>query len=503
MHLTESPAEAHPSGASFTSLLAECTESAYFLGKLGTNRQKTRGIPDAGVVTSASGARKEYRYAFVRIRSREVVGHRFIRALANNHCCRGRGARCTVLRMSRLTSREQTLAALATILVAGPWSALAQESLAADPQVSMIRGESLTPAGDSVGSNWIIWSPGLGPAREVVAAVGPDRHAIAWSAPDETGRARIYLAESNASAPLARASVAFDDTLIGENREPSLAYAPESAECAAVWVNRTPKRQALFFYDPALSKSVVVAASADSSIEAPTVTWLDANTPAISWVEVSGSSSTVYAAWRFGEEWETRRASTDEHPYDLMPQFLATPSPALWWYSFAGEGVDLRSAEVGLWGVASRSSASVHPAPTNRLPLLFEGGSVELPAAAWIEALPNGEVLLKYDPTRPLESAFSSASVNEEARPFDPAGAGQSLAWIEETADTRRVQILRADGSRGSLPATESARQLRMAAEGTSELLVWIDATTDGGSGAVRAAIHRVRPVPEATATIR
>jgi hypothetical protein len=408
-----------------------------------------------------------------------------------------------VISMSLLHSRIRSISVLAAIIAAGPFVAAAQESAAPDAQIAITRGESRTAQGDTFGSNWIVWVPGGGPARDVVAALGNEQHAVAWSAPDVRGRARIFLAESTAAAPLARALSAFDDTASGENREPSLAFAPGARSTSVVWVNRTENRQALFFYDPALGKSVVVAASADSSIETPTITWLDAETPAISWVEVSGSSSTVFAAWRFGEEWETRRASTEEHPYDLMPQFLSSPSPALWWYSFEGAGVDLRSAEVGLWGMAPRTTTLAHPAPANRLPLLFEGGSAELPAAAWMEALPNGEALLKYDPNRPIESAFSAASTDDEARPFDPAASGDALAWIEEVNGTRRVMILRADQGRESLPATASARQLRISVNSDSELIVWIDATTDGGTGSVHAAFHRIRPLAEVPGEVR
>ena len=405
--------------------------------------------------------------------------------------------------MSLLPARIASLAFCAALVAAGISSGMAQEITAADAAISIERGEVRSADGAITGANWVVWSPGAGPAREVVASVGLERHALAWSAPDETGRARIYLAESSASAPLARATSPFDDTARGENREPALSYAPGSTSPSVAWVNRTAKRSALFFYDPANGRSVVVAASADSSIETPTITWLDEVTPAISWVEVSGSTSVVFAAWRFGEEWETRRASTDEHPYDLMPQFLHTPSPALWWYSFEGSSVDLRSAEVGLWGLAARTTPLIHPAPANRLPILFEGGTSALPAAAWMEALPNGEALLKYDPSRPLESAFYPAATDGAARLFDPAASGESLAWIEEVAGVRNLAILYSNETKESLPATPSARQLRISTNSTSKLLVWIDATTDGGAGTVRAAFHRNRPAAEAPSDLR
>ncbi len=351
---------------------------------------------------------------------------------------------------------------------------------------------------------WLMWSPWRSdlPARDPVGAVRGEALALAWVAPDEGGHSRVHMVESVGRLPVVGAVAAFAPPSEGEEHSPALAFSRDGMRLGVAWISTSSERDLLNFSsiepdgdrDPGVP--VVISATGEAAIESPVLAWLDASTPILAWVESTGSSSAVYAGWRLGGEWQARRASEGEHPYDLAPTLLAEPSPALWYYSFDGSDVALRATQIGLWGLAREGSGVAHPSPSNRLPLLFDRPRAVLPGAAWIEPVEGGEALLLFDPMRPAESSIFVEAGDSGSRILDPASDEGAVAWIEERDGFRRLHARPVDGGHESIPVSGSARNLRIATDGGVLLAVWVEEPKDGGSGALKAAVRRERPAP-------
>lgn len=364
------------------------------------------------------------------------------------------------------------------------------------PASDASRDELVRPAG-----RWLTWTPWRSdqPAREPVAAIRSNSMAIAWTALDAEGRSRVFLAEGRGRLPVVGAAAPFADIPVGEEHSPAIAYAGGGDRLGVVWVNSSPDRAILFFSettakaDEPAAGAFAISATGDAAIEAPVISWLDASTPIVAWTETTGSTSAVFAGWRFGDEWQVRRASIGDHPFDLGPSFLSEPSPALWYYSFDESEVAFRATQTGLWGLAREGASVAHPAPAGRFPILFDTAGAPVPGAAWLEPVQGEEVLLLFDPSRPVEDSIRVEAGSAGSRVIDPAADEGALAWIEERDGFRRMHVTTPDGARESIPVGIAARQLRVAADGGVVLAVWVEEPKDGGTGALRAAVRRNR----------
>jgi hypothetical protein len=341
------------------------------------------------------------------------------------------------------------------------------------------------------------WSPSAGlagPHREPAVAVAEDAgFAIAWSGADALGRSRILLSR-DASEP-----AEIDATSAGENREPSLAYAPGAGAPAVAWVNRTREAQAILFIDAKGSEPVVVSATDTALIESPLVGFLDEDSPAIAWTETDATTSSVWFAWRFNGEWSTRRLTPEGSGYDVQPQFLKLPAPRLCWYSLAGAEATLRCADVALWGVGRAEDIRLGEVAVNRLPILADQASAEHPLAAWIEAMPQGDELVIAGTGR---LKVRSAAAPDRARQFDPSLLdGGGYACLEELPDgTRRLRAALPDSGPFTVPTAGSARQARADFRGGLFVAAWVNDPSEGGDGAVEALVRRSAPTSIAEA---
>lgn len=341
------------------------------------------------------------------------------------------------------------------------------------------------------------WSPSAGlagPHREPAVAVAEDAgFAIAWSAADALGRARIMVSR-DAAEP-----IAIDATDVGENREPSIGYAPGAALPGVAWVNRTREAQAILFIDAKGSEPVVVSATDTALVESPLVGFLDADSPAIAWTETDATTSSVWFAWRFNGEWATRRLTPEGAGYDVQPQLLALPAPRLCWYSLDGADTTLRCAEVALWGVGRAEEVRLGQMAVNRLPILADQGPGDLPAAGWIEALPQGDELVIADAER---LQVCSAASSEPARQFDPSLLdGGGFACLEELPDaTRRLRAALPGVRPFTVPTAASARQARADFRSGLFVAAWVNDPSEGGDGAVEALVRRSAATPAAEA---
>ncbi len=323
--------------------------------------------------------------------------------------------------------------------------------------------------------------------------------ALAWTSPDDTGRSRLIVTQAAGKLPVVGAPSPHADTPDGDEHSPAIAFSPDGASLGAAWVNASSERSVLFFSESgavdngAASGAFAISATGDASIEAPSIAWLDETTPMVAWAETTGSTSSVFAGWRFGNEWQVRRASQGEHPFDLGPTFLTEPSPALWYYSFDESDVSFRATQMGLWGLAREGSGMAHPAPAGRFPLLFDAAGAPLPGAVWLEPVQGDEALLLFDPARPIEDSILVEAGALGGRVMDPAADNGAVAWIEERGGLRRVHARTPDGARESIPVGAAARHLRIAADAGVLLTVWVEEPKDGGDGALRAAVRRDR----------